>query len=497
VSGVIPRPRHAAGFLLAIVAALLVPSLASAAEYEVNGVGDNGTKTACEMAVGECTLRGAVEAADAGAGLDEITFGEPFESTPSTISLGSTLSLTQPVEIRAPLVEVSGELVPGATVHVSGTAFMLSATETVIEGLGIEATSIGVQILGGLGAEILDNFISGVEGTSPQAGVEVNPGSGIEGNLIEGNLIKVPGYYSWGVAVQYGANQIFGNEIIGGGEGISMGGCCYQGIDLSVSADGNRIGGDTPGSENVITGFWYGAIWDETSNHNEFGRNRGIISNDNFIFSAPTAAPTIAKAYPTKVSGTSLPEAEVRVFATVGEFNGEIEGFLGEAVADSSGEWTAPTATSAVGAHVTATQTFEGGTSPMSATAPVEVEPSSGGDTGGGSSGDGSSGGSTQGTTPPPVTPPPTTTLTAEAPKVKITKGPAKSSKAKTAKFTFKATNVSGATFECKLDKAKWARCKSPKTYKKLKPGRHTFQVRAKASGLTGAVAKFQFTVKP
>ena len=60
----------------------------------------------------------------------------------------------------------------------------------------------------------------------------------------------------------------------------------------------------------------------------------------------------------------------------------------------------------------------------------------------------------------------------------------------------FKATNVSGAKFECKLDTSKWASCKSPKTYKKLKPGKHTFQVRAKAAGLTGSVAKFSFTVK-
>jgi hypothetical protein len=256
-----------------------------------------------------------------------------------------------------------------------------------------------------------------------------------------------------------------------------------------VSANGNRIGGDTPGSENVITGFWYGAIWDHTSNHNEFGRNRGIISDDNFIFSAPTAAPTISKAYPTKVSGTSLPEAKVRVFATVGESNGAIEGFLGEAVADSSGEWTALIATSAVGANVTATQTFEGGTSQMSATAPVEAEPSSGGDTGGGSSGDGSSSGSTQGTTPPPATP------TVEAPKVTITKGPAKKSTATTAKFKFKAS-VAGATFECKLDKGKFKKCKSPKKYKKLKPGKHVFKVRAvNAAGADTTPATRKFTI--
>jgi len=81
-------------------------------------------------------------------------------------------------------------------------------------------------------------------------------------------------------------------------------------------------------------------------------------------------------------------------------------------------------------------------------------------------------------------------------PKVTITKKPKKSSTSTTATFKFKATPAAGAKFECKLDGAKWAKCKSPKTYKKLKTKAHTFQVRAKANGLTSAVAKFKFTVK-
>ena len=316
----------------------------------------------------------------------------------------------------------------------------------------------------------------------------------------------MPGYYSWGVAVQYGANRIFGNEIIGGGPGISMGGCCYQGIDLSVSAAGNQIGGDSAESENVITGFWYGAIWDHTSNHNEVGRNRGIITSDNFIYGAPTAAPTIAKAYPTKVSGTSLPEAKIRVFATVGNSNGAIEGFLGEVIAKGSGKWTAPIAASAVGTYVTATQTFEGGTSQMSETAAVEAEPSSGGGGegenggGGGDDDDGGSSGGGSSTVAPSTSPPPTSSAPPPSPATpvtKITKGPKKTSAATTATFKFKAAPAAGAKFECKLDSRKWAKCKSPKTYKKLKVGKHAFRVRAKANGRTGPVTKYQFTVKP
>ncbi len=35
------------------------------------------------------------------------------------------------------------------------------------------------------------------------------------------------------------------------------------------------------------------------------------------------------------------------------------------------------------------------------------------------------------------------------------------------------------ASYMCKLDKAKWRKCKSPVKYKKVKKGRHTFRVYA------------------
>jgi hypothetical protein len=46
------------------------------------------------------------------------------------------------------------------------------------------------------------------------------------------------------------------------------------------------------------------------------------------------------------------------------------------------------------------------------------------------------------------------------------------------AKFAFRASEA-GAHFQCKLDKKPFAPCTSPKRYRKLKPGRHKFRVRA------------------
>jgi Tol biopolymer transport system component len=71
-------------------------------------------------------------------------------------------------------------------------------------------------------------------------------------------------------------------------------------------------------------------------------------------------------------------------------------------------------------------------------------------------------------TTPTDTTPPQTT----------LTKKPRKRSGRRRPRFAFIANEA--ATFECKLDKRRWAECASPrKLKKKLKPRRHRFRVRA------------------
>jgi hypothetical protein len=503
LSTVLSSRSFALALLLGALVVLAVPALAAAAEFKVNGTGDSGelpAQEACKTGVGECTLRAAIADANTASDLDEITFGSTFNGgSGSTIALGSTLSISQPVKI---LDSVIGG-VPDAKVNVSGSAISISntATGTVVEGLGIEATAIGIQILGDVGAKVIDNSISGA-----QAAIEVNPGSVNTGsNLIEGNVIHVPAEFKFGISLQAGANRIFGNEIEGSG-------CCYTGIWAEGSSSGNQIGGDTAESENVITGFDNGSIR-ITAAGNEVGRNRGS-GNGEFLHAAgSTPAPTIVSAQQPKVTGTAEPGATVRVFITQSEFLNEIEGFAGQATADLSGKWEVGLATVPVGRLITATETLAGETSGLSATTAVTVEPEKeketggGGEPGGGESGSGggsnggdpssggsSSGGSSAGASTPITSSAPPAKV---APKVTITKGPAKSSKPTTAKFKFTATPPTGAKFECKLDGKKFAKCSAPKTYKRLKPGKHTLQVRAIASGLTGAAAKFKFTVKP
>ena len=94
---------------------------------------------------------------------------------------------------------------------------------------------------------------------------------------------------------------------------------------------------------------------------------------------------------------------------------------------------------------------------------------------------------------PPPLPPPPPEIV----PQTKLGRQPAARTAQKTATFAFSA-DAAGATFQCKLDRRKAAPCRSPKTYRKLKPGRHTFKVWATAGVLTDPTpAKFSWKVLP
>ena len=91
--------------------------------------------------------------------------------------------------------------------------------------------------------------------------------------------------------------------------------------------------------------------------------------------------------------------------------------------------------------------------------------------------------------TPPPPPSAPDTLIGSHPPKkIKTTKKKVK------VKFTF-SSPAAGATFQCKLDKAPFAPCTSPKRYK-VKPGKHKFSVEATKAGLTDPTpATFKFKV--
>jgi hypothetical protein len=91
----------------------------------------------------------------------------------------------------------------------------------------------------------------------------------------------------------------------------------------------------------------------------------------------------------------------------------------------------------------------------------------------------------------PPATPPDTV-----PPQTRIDKGTRKKSTKTKAKFKFGSDEI-GSTFKCKLDGKTFTPCRSPKTYKHLKPGKHVFKVRATdaAGNVDQTAAKRKFKV--
>jgi hypothetical protein len=64
------------------------------------------------------------------------------------------------------------------------------------------------------------------------------------------------------------------------------------------------------------------------------------------------------------------------------------------------------------------------------------------------------------------------------APNTQIRGGPPRSTRARSASFRL-ASSKPGSRFQCKLDRGRWTSCRSPKTYRNLRPGPHVFRARA------------------
>jgi hypothetical protein len=85
-----------------------------------------------------------------------------------------------------------------------------------------------------------------------------------------------------------------------------------------------------------------------------------------------------------------------------------------------------------------------------------------------------------------------------DAPQTKIKKRPANHSTDTSPTFKFKSDEPD-SKFKCKLDRKKFKKCKSPKTFHGLDPGKHTFKVEATDAfgNLDKSPAKDKFKVLP
>jgi Right handed beta helix region len=338
------------------------------------------------------------------------------------------------------------------------------------------------------GAEITNNDVWG----GAQTGILIKASSVGEGNLIQSNRVRET--TGAGIVIEGDGNDVFGNEVRDAGEAGIVVKYAGSGPPFASPTTGNVVGGDDEGLENELVNNAGAGIlitnFEETSN--EVGRNHGSGNGGLFIDlvnpgfgpeNGPNGGivpPLITHATTAGLEGIGAEaEARIRVFRKASSEAGELNSFLGEAIADGSGNWKLSYSEGLpAGTLVTATQTSLAGTSELAQ--PVATVSEGGGGGGGSGGGGGGGGGGSSADT--------------VAPQTTITKAPPKKTHKTTVKFKFKASEP--ASFRCKLDKGKFKKCRSPKTYKKLKPGKHVFQVRATdAAGNVGKPAKRKFTV--
>jgi CSLREA domain-containing protein len=339
----------------------------------------------------------------------------------------------------------------GDPVIVDGNVFRMEG------GIGIESVFAN--------ADITTNFIEGAETGIFTRGDPPGAGNVIEGNVIGESPVN-------GILIENDFNTVVGNAIYdSGAAGVRI--QDPNGFPILSSTD-NLIGGTSEEEENTIRESSGDAIEivdlsvsEDEDSQNAVGRNKGDENAGLFIDLVGTAnagvlPPTFATLQQSSASGSGVGAfATIRVFRKAEAIPGEIESTLAETTADGSGNWKVTYPTIPTGTLVAATQTSaEGATSELAIQA-ASADPSNGSGGAGGGGDDkekepkkGKGGDST-------------------APQTKILKA---IFKGPTAKFKFSSTEK-GSTFQCKLDKKRVKKCKSPKKYKGLKPGKHVFKV--------------------
>jgi hypothetical protein len=258
-------------FLAATVLALGAPGAASAATFVVNNSGNSSDSSVgngvCRTSGGVCTLRAAIQEANATTALDTITFA--IGTGPQRITIGSALpSITRPVIIdgwsqpgftNAPLIEIYGSGVSGDGIRITGGGSTLRGL--VVNGFGDD----GIHITGSGGNVIEGCYIgTNADGSAPrgndETGIRIETANNRVGgtaiaqrNVISGNR----GRGTTGAIYIYGSaatgNVVQGNFIGLDATGTFAMGNEARGVALH-NAPANFVGGLQPGAGNLIAG---------------------------------------------------------------------------------------------------------------------------------------------------------------------------------------------------------------------------------------------------
>ena len=257
------------GALLLVVACLLGSRTARAATFVVNSVADTDDGVCGD---GQCTLREAINAANAQPGFDLIIFLiRPFDTAVKTIrplaplplladDAGVSISaLSQPGSSGSNRTDGTSNAkllveIDGSDAGTGTSGLFVAGGPSRIEGLVLNRFSAaGIVLAGGSGHEVVGNFV----GTSA-SGLEAR-GNGLDGIdvlvpdcVLSGNLISGNGIDGAELIGESERTKVEGNLIGVDAAGVPRLGNRRAGVAVFTAS--NRIGGLAAGSGNYIGG---------------------------------------------------------------------------------------------------------------------------------------------------------------------------------------------------------------------------------------------------
>ena len=266
----------------------------AAAPIVVNSTADPGDGICDET---ECTLREAIDTANAQPGSDVIRFDIAPGGAQTIMPVGPLPAIVDPVVLDAttqtgfagmPLIYLDG-----AFAGPDADGLMVSAGHSTIRGLVIGGFSRnGVFVLGGEGNAIAGNFI-GIDSSGTSA--RTNNGSGgilvidSTNNVIGGatpalrNVISGNHHGVYVTGVGSTGNIIVGNFIGTDVSGLhALGNLPYHGIVFD-GASNNRIGGTAPGERNVISANGFYGVQIRSGFFAPFDQATGNVVQGNYI----------------------------------------------------------------------------------------------------------------------------------------------------------------------------------------------------------------------
>ncbi|MBK8464960.1 MAG: hypothetical protein IPL32_03940 [Chloracidobacterium sp.] len=212
----------------------------------------------------QCSLRAAIETANANEGPDEILFNipgggthtiSPITQLPSLSETATIDATTQPGYAGSPLIELSGNSTLG------GIGFVAGSNNSVLRGMAINRFGAGVGIeTSGVSVERCYFGLSpdgSPAGTTADNVIAISISTAAASNNTiggVGNLGNVISNSNFGVGISAGAsgNKVFGNNIGTNAAGTSA---MPNGNAVVIQgANGNQIGGETVGQGNLISG---------------------------------------------------------------------------------------------------------------------------------------------------------------------------------------------------------------------------------------------------